>query len=373
MGKSAFVAVVGRPSAGKSTLVNSLCGHKVSIVSPVPQTTRNAIRGIMNSDAGQLVFVDTPGFHESSKKLNLKLMDTVTHALGDCDVIMYVVDVTRPLGDEEKALLAKLSTVALPCLVVFNKMDLMGRRGQQSAEAVEELRAAVTQALPKALTLEISALKLEGLDDLKRAIFDNASEGENWYGADYYTDQEPEFRITEVIREQVMNRCREELPHAVWVNIEDLELRDTEGNLIRSGTSSEDDAGDDDADDFSQAMSFAKTMEDPADDAAVDSDEPAEALADQTEGMINLPDVQSYWDLPPAERPKLWIRAAICVERDSQKGILVGKDGTMVRTIRLEAEKQLRDLFPYRIALDLRVKVTPKWRSDDKLLKRMIH
>jgi GTP-binding protein Era len=316
MSKSAFVAVVGRPSAGKSTLVNALCGQKVSIVSPVPQTTRNAIRGIRTEERGQLVFIDTPGFHNSERKFNLKLTNLVKGSIDDCDVVLYLVDGTRPIGEEETELMGMVAKTRAPIVLVLNKTDI------KSNEAAA-VRAALAEGLPSAaVTLEISALTGDGLDRLKDELYARAPEGHEWYPDEYYTDQEPDFRIAEIIREQVMNRTREEIPHAAYIDIEDLDLRTLEGELI--GPDSDFDLG-------------------------------------------------ACWDLPSHKRPRLNIRAFICVERDSQKGIVVGKGGELIKAIREAAELQIRELFPYFVTLDLRVKVAPKWRNDDHLIERMIH
>jgi GTP-binding protein Era len=322
MSKSAFVAVVGRPSAGKSTLVNALCGQKVSIVSPVPQTTRNAIRGIRTEERGQLVFVDTPGYHQSERKFNIKLTKLVKGSLDDCDVVLYLVDSSRPFGDEERELLAMVAKAKAPVLLVLNKVDVSAKASGEAAQARDELFAALAAGLPGAATLEVSALTGDGLDKLKDELFARSPEGHEWYPGEYYTDQEPEFRIAEMIREQVMNRTREEIPHSTYIDIEDLDLRDLEGQLI--GPDSDFDPG-------------------------------------------------ACWDLPSHQRPRLNIRAFICVERDSQKGIVVGKGGAGIKAIREAAELQIRELFPYFVTLDLRVKVAPKWRSDDRLIERMIH
>lgn len=378
MAKSAFIAVIGRPSAGKSTLVNALCGYKVSIVSPVPQTTRNTIRGIYSGERGQLVFVDTPGFHDSAKKLNLKLRDLVKVALDDCDGVLYVVDPSRPFGDEEKAILSILSKVQVPVLLGFNKLDLLlehGRKRKEGGEMVSEVRAAAGTLVPEARILQFSALKGQGLEELRTALYDCAPDGDAWYPSDFYTDQDPEFRISEVIREQIMNRTKEEVPHAAYIEIEDLELTDRQGNPVPRPTLNdwrgrEEEELDDEVggeDDEEEEEDPGETMPPiPADMLAASGIDPDQPLpADWNP--------QDLWDLVPAQRPKLWIRAHICVERDSQKGILIGKGGSLIKTIRHEATKELRELFPYRIELDLRVKVSPKWRQSDRVLGRIVH
>lgn len=290
MAKSAFVAVVGRPSAGKSTLVNALCGEKVSIVSPVPQTTRNAVRGIVNREAGQLVLLDTPGFHLSEKKLNKRLGEVAREAFGDADIVLYLLDSTRSPGTEEEALAEALKPVSKLVVALVNKVDAKDSKPQ-------EARAFLAERLPEAPVLEGSALAKRGLEDLLALLYSRAPEGPTWYPEEYYTDQEPVFRIAEIIREKVMLHTREELPHAVYVAYQESS-RDPAGSL----------------------------------EAAYD----------------------------------------LVVERESQKGILIGKAGSMIKRIREEAEADLGSIFDYPIRLRLRVRVDPDWRSDDKRLKELI-
>ena len=287
--KSAVVAVVGRPSSGKSTLVNALCGGKVSIVSPVPQTTRNRVRGILTTAEGQMVFIDTPGFHLSEKKLNRYMTDIVTSTLAEVEVVLYVVDGTRPAGEEERALQAALRTAARPLVVCVNKSDC--------AEWSPDLKA-LTACFPGTEPLKVSALKGSGLDALKGALFSLCPEGEQMYPEDYYTDQTPEFRIAEIVREKAMLQTREEVPHSIYVRIEDLEMRD--------------------------------------------------------------------------EGATLWARGFICVERESQKGILIGRGGERIKAIVRDAQRELAEIFPWEVKLDFRVKVDREWRKRDPLLKKLI-
>ena len=289
--KSAVIAVVGRPSAGKSTLVNALCGGKVSIVSPVPQTTRNRVRGILTAEDGQLVFIDTPGFHLSTKKINTYMSGLVSSALGEVDIVLYVVDGCRAAGDEEKAVLEAVRASGKPVVVCLNKKD-------SAAEGWADAREAAHRSLPDAPLFEISARAEDGLDALKEKLLELSPSGEQMYPPDYYTDQTPEFRVSEILREKVMLSTREEVPHAVYVRIEDLEMQD--------------------------------------------------------------------------EGTTLWARGFICVERDSQKGIIVGKGGEKIRGIVRDAEKELSEIFPWAVKLDIRVKVDREWRRRDPLLKKLI-
>ncbi len=295
--KSAYISIIGRPSAGKSTLINSICGEKVSIVSPVPQTTRNKIRGIITRDEGQLVFIDTPGYHISDKKFNNYLKDLAGSAVEDADLFLYVIDTARKPGAEEKEVLSMLEPYFDRTIVALNKTDLPESKPQEIVDFIGE-----TAGSHPAGMIGISAEKGTNVEDILKALFELAPEGFPLYPEDYYTDQEPSFRIMEVIREKAITGSRQELPHSIYVDIADMEADRDESGEIK----------------------------------------------------------------------KLWVRAFLTAERDSQKGILVGRGGENIKRIRLEAQKELNQLFPYRVSLDLRVKVNPKWRRNDGLLKNML-
>ena len=294
--KAAFVAVVGRPSVGKSTLVNLLCGEKVAIVSPVPQTTRNAIRGIVNRPRGQLVFVDTPGMHASEKKLNRKLLDLARRSAEESELILYVLDACRPPGPEEEAAADRLKAPGYSerTLAAVNKLDAPGADFQQMKDF---LNFRLPGLAPSRL-FGISALKNQGADTLLEALFDLAPPGEPFYPGDYYTDQDVSFRIAEIIREKAIRRLRQELPHSIYVEVADTELKD--------GGS------------------------------------------------------------------RLWVRAFILTERESQKGMVVGKGGELIKAINREARKDLNRIFDWKVDLDLRVKTAKDWRHNDGLLRRLI-
>lgn len=288
--RSAFVAVVGRPSSGKSTLVNTMCGHKVAIVSPVPQTTRNTIRGIRNGDGWQLVFVDTPGLHDSDKAINKRLRDLAVHALQDADLILYLIDSSRAPAAEEKAILGLVAPFAGKTIVAVNKVDI---RGADAARA----RQFVLEAVPEARLYDISATEGTGVDELVSTLAAASPEGPAYYPAEYYTDQEPVFRIAEVIREKIFLHTRNEVPHAVYVDYRSHHFLDN-GTLVYEGD--------------------------------------------------------------------------IVVERETQKGILIGAHGDMIRLIREEAEADLEDIFDYPVRLSVKVRVQPDWKKDDRILKRLL-
>ena len=231
--KTALVAIIGRPSAGKSSLMNSLCREKISIVTPVPQTTRNRIRGILHDEQGQIVFLDTPGLHQSAKTFNRRLRGLIQGSLKDCDLILYVVDVSRKPGAEEAEIISVLSTTAIPFIIVYNKTDL-----RPAGDTSREIRRIFMQQEGRLKDpvgeLEISVIEERGLGELKTMLFEHAPVSEPLYPTDVYTDQDPAFRIAEIIREQAMLRSREELPHAIYVEIHDIETQEKKRLWIRS-------------------------------------------------------------------------------------------------------------------------------------------
>jgi GTPase len=310
--KSAFVAIVGRPSTGKSTLLNKICGAKISITSETPQTTRNKIRGIVTRSAGQLVFVDTPGYHSSLKKYNKYLRELAESALEEVDLVLYLIDATRELGEEERELTGIVNHLDEQLVVAINKTD-------ETGPALDDVRAFCEVHFKDTTVLEISALNGTGVDDLLQLLFELAPDGDPMYPEGFYTDQDPEFRISEIIREKALTGARQELPHAIYVEIADMEVKET-------GSSKPDPNADSDRGE-------------------------EEDGADKT----------------------LWIRAVINVERESQQGMLVGRGGETIRRIREESRREILALFPYgKVYLDLRVKVDYKWRRKDERLHRMI-
>ena len=293
--KSAFVTIIGRPSAGKSTLLNKMCGEKVSIVSEVPQTTRNAIRGIVNREGeGQLVFTDTPGRHTSEKKINKKLMEVSSRSLCGCDLALYVLDASRAPGAEEEEIACLVKPLIGKTVIAVNKIDMSCADINKTKDFINKQFKDVLNA--DAVIFPVSAVTGQGMDILLNALFEMAPCGQIMYSPEYYTDQETGFRITEIIREQAINRLRQELPHCLYVEIADMEFKEEQ----------------------------------------------------------------------------LWVRAFIIVERESQKGMVVGKGGEMIRAIRTGALKNLKKIFDWKIDLDLRVKTGKDWRHNDNTLRKII-
>lgn len=223
--KCGTVAVIGRPSSGKSTLVNTICEMKVSITAATPQTTRNAIRGIYTDQRGQLIFTDTPGYHLSDQKFNLRLQETAVESLEDCDAILYLIDPTRAIGPEEQAIGGILANAKAPVVAVVNKADIA--TAQQQEACVRYLAG----TLPKAEVLKASGKQDEGVDDILIALFAHAPEGPLLYGEEVRTDQSLEFRLSEIIREQAIATVYDEIPHALYVELSDLEDRKEQNTI----------------------------------------------------------------------------------------------------------------------------------------------
>ncbi len=290
--KCASIAIIGRPSSGKSTLLNTICESKVSITSPTPHTTRNAIRGIYTDSRGQLIFTDTPGFHISEKKFNRKMQDIAVASLEETDAVLYMVDATRKPGSEEDAITYMLSGLSVPVVCCINKKDIL------SDSQIEDAEQYLKKSMPGRTILVASAKMDEGVDEILIELCKHAPEGHLLYDEDTWTDQNLEFRVSEIIREKAMNSVTEEIPYAIMVDVADLEYS--------------------------------------------------------------------------AEEGKVWIRAFITVERESQKGIMVGKGGENIKKIRVASFKEIKKIFPgSKLELDLRVRVNPKWKSNDMILSKV--
>jgi len=289
--RSGFVAVVGKPNAGKSTLINALTGKKVSIVSEKPQTTRFKIRGVVNRPEGQIVFVDTPGFHKPKDALGEFLNSQVTGTIKEVDLVLFLVDGSRELDEEDRLLMEEINKTQLPCLLVITKKDLA------SEEAISALEQEVKKVLPVQEAVTVSAVTGEGLDLLLKKIFPFLPEGPALYPEDMVTDYPLSIQAAEIIREKVLMNLHQEVPHSVAVSVMRLEEK-PEKNLIA-------------------------------------------------------------------------IYAEIYVEKDSQKKIVIGREGSMIKKIGTLAREELEHLTGKKVFLELYVKVKEKWRDKEAFVKKL--
>ena len=288
--KSGFVAVVGRPNVGKSTLINALIGQKIAAVSPKPQTTRLNQLGILTDENAQIVFVDTPGIHQPKHALGEGMNAEAKGALFDADMVLWLVDINENPHTEDRIIAERLKGVQA-VIQALNKIDLI-----TEVDALARKRRLFQELLPSAEQIMISALEGTGFDDLRRGVLTYLPEGPPLYPEDQITDLYEREIAADLIREAALNNLREEVPHAIAVRIDEYKERDETGAFIA---------------------------------------------------------------------------ATIFVERDSQKGIVIGRQGSVLKAIGTEARKAIEAMSGRKVFLDLRVKVKKNWRTDSALLKQM--
>ncbi len=291
--RSGFAAVVGRPNVGKSTLVNTMVGKKVSITSARPQTTRNAIRGVMTLGGGdphaQIVLVDTPGLHKPKNALGQRLNSLAYGTLAQVDVILFLVDATQRVGPGDRMIADRLVGVGTDVIVIVNKVDR-----SNSGQIAERLSEAALWDF--AAYVPISALDGDGVDRVTAELLERMPEGPMYFPADAVSDQPEELLVAEIVREKFLDRLREELPHSLTVRTRELEIQD-------NGT--------------------------------------------------------------------MRIDAQVVVERESQKGIVIGKGAAVLKAAGAEARVELEALFGSKVYLELRVTVEKDWQRRPQLLDRL--
>lgn len=280
--KSGFIGIVGRPNVGKSTLMNQLVGQKIAITSPVAQTTRNRLRGILTTKEAQLIFVDTPGIHKPHHQLGEVLVQNAKIAIESVDVVLFVVDATTLCGAGDRYIADLLSRSSTPVILGLNKIDQQVANSLTIDESYTQLASTHQWQ-----TVKFSAKTGTGLGELQQLLIQNIEPGPYYYPPDLVTDQPERFIMGELIREQILLLTREEIPHSVAISIDKVEETTTITRVL----------------------------------------------------------------------------ATIHVERDSQKGILIGKGGSMLKAVGSAAREQIQKLIAGKVYLELFVKVQPKWRQ----------
>ena len=289
--RSGFVSLVGRPNAGKSTLLNRIVGSKLAIVSDKPQTTRNRIVGVKNYPDGQIVFTDTPGIHRPLHRMNVRMVDLAVESARQADLIGLVRDAAVPAGSGDRFVRDLLGKARVPVVLILNKIDRLAK------PKLLPMIAAANAAFPFVEIVPLSALDGTNVDRLERALLEHLPEGDPLYPQDYVTDRPERFFVAEIVREKVLDATRNELPFSTAVVVDRFEEADEQG-LMR-------------------------------------------------------------------------LYCSILVERESQKPILVGRAGEMIKRIGTAARLDLERFFQARVYLDLLVKVRSEWREDDRVLDEL--
>jgi GTP-binding protein Era len=280
--KSGFAGIIGRPNVGKSTLMNQLVGQKIAITSPVAQTTRNRLRGILTTESAQIIFVDTPGIHKPHHQLGKVLVQNAQQAIHSVDVLLFVVDGSVSAGGGDRYIVELLANTETPVILGLNKSDQQPTDSQQLDQSYAQLIQPHQWPIVK-----FSALTGTGVEELQGILTEHLEIGPYYYPPDLVTDQPERFIMGELIREQILLLTREEIPHSVAISIDIVE----------------------------EAATITRVL------------------------------------------------ATINVERDSQKGIVIGKGGTMLKEIGSAARQQIQKLIDGKVHLELFVKVQPKWRQ----------
>ncbi len=292
--KAGLVSLVGLPNAGKSTLLNRLVGTKLAIVSDKPQTTRTRILGVRTYPEGQIVYVDTPGIHRPTHRMNVRMLDTARDAMRDVDVVGVVLDVSQKPGSGQQHLFEMIRHLPAAVVLVLNKVDLVAK--MKLLPIIDRLR----QEREFADIVPVSALSGHNVERLEQVFLSHVPEGEPLYPDDYLTDQPERFFVAEIVREQVLQHTHAELPFSTAVIVDKFEEPEREKGLMR-------------------------------------------------------------------------LYCSILVERESQKPIIIGRHGDMIKTIGTAAREQLEQFFDTKVFLDLHVKVKSEWREDERILDELFN
>lgn len=286
--RSGFVAIIGRPNVGKSTLMNQLIGQKIAIMSDKPQTTRNKIHGVYTAEHMQIVFLDTPGIHKPNSKLGNFMLKSAESALQEVEAVMFLIDASEEIGGGDRFIIEQLLRVKTPVFLVINKIDKI------DPESLMKTIVTYKDLYNFAEIVPISAMNGNNITTLMEQLGKYLPEGPQYYPADQVTDHPEQFVCAELIREKILHLTRDEIPHSIAVQIEDMRV--------------------------------------------------------QENGVV-------------------YIGAVVFVERDSQKGIIIGKKGALLKEVGKGARIDIENLLGSKVFLEIWVKVKKDWRNQDRVLK----
>ncbi|MDP2922598.1 MAG: GTPase Era [Candidatus Omnitrophota bacterium] len=329
--KSGFVAILGRPNVGKSTILNALTGNKISIISPVPQTTRHQIKGILNLEKAQIVFVDTPGIHSFKDNLATQLNTIAKQSVEGCDLILYVVDVTRNLGKEEAQIMDFLTRQKIKIIMVLNKMDLGEHFSGSYIDAWKKhIEAQNIKTDPIISYLPLSAKTGKNMEMLKNVIIDNLPEQEPFYDTHTVTDFPMKFRIADIVREKLFLNLKDELPHSLAVEVQEMKDR--------------------------QSEKTEEAEEETEKDGASYEDYMSSLAQPNKSGPLTGP---------------MYIKVNIYVNRVSQRKIVIGEKGKLLKEIGIQSRLEMEAILNKRVYLDIRVEVLEDWQNKPRILQEL--
>ena len=406
--KTGYVALVGRPNVGKSTLLNRLLGQKVAIVSDKPQTTRLSILGIKTSERGQIIFIDNPGIHKPLHKLNKRMMSFVYSALETADVICLLIDATQSYGHGDEFVLETLRQVTKPVFLLINKVDII--RKDKVLLIIDKYK----DLFPFKEIIPISAVTGANLDALEKCLYDRLPAADKIYGDQDLSDQSERFLLAELIREKILTHVTMELPFVTAVYIDQVERRragDRPGQVGETPLPGSEDSAEDETgnglpaeyrkystaagavaseqppEESGGVIASQRTMEEAADRIVQEHIESTRS-PDRPSPESSSPEYDSHrtirTGLPikssfrPDKKfkgkkarealPVTYVKASIFVERPNHRQIIIGRQGHLIKLIGIEARQDMEQYLDSRVYLDLQVKVRPNWRDSADVL-----
>jgi GTP-binding protein Era len=369
-----YVALIGRPNVGKSTLLNRILGQKISIISNKPQTTRISILGIHTTEKGQIIFIDNPGIHKPLHKLNKRMMNFVYSSLETADLICLLIDAAQKTGHGDEFVLETLEKVKTPVFLLINKVDIVKKENILLLIDQYQKKRNFKEIIP------ISALKGTNLDVLEKLIYENLPESEKLYSDDEVSDQSERFLLAEIIREKLLAHVEQELPWVTAVYIDAIEEREPGGSREAAwdeGEAEEESEEEGEAEGAGEEEAEAEEQEESEEPTSAGLTQSAREAGPEAEPETETrkPKAPAPDEIPPGvgprpreRRPVTYIKASIFVEKDNHRKIIIGRHGQLIKLIGIEARREIEEILETKIYLDLNVKVRERWRDSADVL-----